>query len=102
MHKLLISIAAAVLVAPAAASPPLPGPPPPAPPPRLLIVIGVDHLGADLFDEYRPHFIGGLARLARGTMFRNGYQAHATTETCPGYATLLTGAHPARSGIVSN
>ena len=32
-------------------------------------------VSADLFDEYRPHFTGGLARLANGTAFRNGYQA---------------------------
>lgn len=93
----LIALALAAFATSSAATPP-----PPAPPPRLLIVIGVDHLGADLFDEYRPHFTGGLARLAGGTMFRNGYQSHATTETCPGYATMLTGAHPARTGIVSN
>ena len=98
----LIALALAALATSSAATPPLMGPPPPAPPPRLLIVIGIDHLGADLFDEYRPHFTGGLARLARGTMFRNGYQSHATTETCPGYATMLTGAHPTRTGIVSN
>jgi predicted AlkP superfamily pyrophosphatase or phosphodiesterase len=99
MHKLLIALAAIFAGAASATPPP---PPPPAPPPRLLIVIGVDHLGADLFDEYRPHFTGGFARLAGGTAFRNGYQSHATTETCPGYSTLLTGAHPARSGIVAN
>src|SRR5215210_1993879 len=98
MHKLLIALAA-TLAGDASATPPLP---PPAPPPRLLIVIGIDHLGADLFDEYRPHFTGGLARLAGGTAFRNGFQSHATTETCPGYSTMLTGAHPARSGIVAN
>ena len=33
--------------------------------PRLLVVISVDQLSAELFDEYRPHFTGGLARLAR-------------------------------------
>ena len=64
-------------------------------PPRLVIAISVDQLSADLFDQYRPHFTGGLARLARGTAFRNGYQAHAMTETCPGHSTILTGSHPA-------
>jgi len=71
-------------------------------PPRLLIVISVDQLSGDLFDEYRPHFTGGLARLARGTVYRNGYQAHAATETCPGHSTILTGTHPARNGIIAN
>lgn len=97
MHKLLIALAAVAGAASATATPPAP-----APAPRLLIVIGVDHLGADLFDEQRPHFTGGFARLGGGTAFRHGYQSHATTETCPGYSTLLTGAHPARTGIVAN
>jgi predicted AlkP superfamily pyrophosphatase or phosphodiesterase len=70
--------------------------------PHLLIVISVDQFSADLFDEYRPHFTGGLARLARGTAFHNGYQSHAATETCPGHSTILTGDHPARTGIISN
>lgn len=91
MRKLVYLVAAALAV-PAAA----------APPPKLLLAISVDHLSADLFDEYRPHFTGGFARLSRGTVFRNGYQAHATTETCPGQATILTGTHPATNGIVGN
>ena len=95
MRKLIAAFAAAVLLAvPAAAQEP--------PPPKLLVVISVDQFSADLFDEYRPQFTGGLARLSQGTVFRNGYQSHATTETCPGHSTILTGDHPARTGIVSN
>jgi len=71
-------------------------------PPKLLIVISVDQLSGDLFNEYRPHFTAGFKRLASGAVFPNGYQSHATTETCPGHSTILTGAHPARTGIVSN
>src|SRR3954464_3933743 len=71
-------------------------------PPKLLVVVSVDQFSANLFDEYRPQFTGGLARLAGGTVFRNGYQSHATTETCPGHSTLLTGDRPARTGIISN
>ena len=70
--------------------------------PKLLIVISVDQLSADLFDEYRPQFTGGFARLASGTVFRNGYQSHATTETCLGHSTILTGDRPTRTGIVAN
>ncbi|MFL6734641.1 MAG: alkaline phosphatase family protein [Sphingomicrobium sp.] len=73
-----------------------------AEPPKLLVVISVDQLSADLFDEYRPQFTGGLSRLSQGTVFRNGYQGHATTETCPGHSTILTGARPARTGIIAN
>jgi predicted AlkP superfamily pyrophosphatase or phosphodiesterase len=76
--------------------------PQPARPPKLLVVISVDQFSADLFDEYRPQFTGGLARLASGTVFRNGYQSHAATETCPGHSTILTGDHPSRTGIIAN
>ena len=71
-------------------------------PPKLLVVISVDQFSANLFDEYRPQFTGGLARLASGTVFRNGFQSHALTETCPGHSTILTGDHPARTGIIAN
>src|ERR671912_1934819 len=70
--------------------------------PRLIVVFSVDMLAADLFDEYRPQFTGGLARLAKGTVFRNGFQSHAATETCPGHSTILTGRRPARTGIIAN
>jgi predicted AlkP superfamily pyrophosphatase or phosphodiesterase len=89
-----ILAAAALLAAPAAAQQP--------PPPKLLVVFSIDQFSADLFDEYRPHFTAGLARLATGTVFRNGYQSHANTETCPGHSTILTGDHPARTGIIGN
>lgn len=70
--------------------------------PDLVLAISVDQLSADLFAQYRQHFTGGLARLLRGAVFASGYQSHAATETCPGHSTLLTGARPARNGIVAN
>jgi predicted AlkP superfamily pyrophosphatase or phosphodiesterase len=70
--------------------------------PRLIVAISVDQLSSDLYDEYRPHFTGGFKRLASGAAFRNGYQSHAATETCPGHSTLLTGKRPAMNGIVAN
>ncbi len=101
MRKLLFLLGV-MFAAPASAIPPLPSPPPPAPPPKLMIVISVDQLSGDLFDEYRPMLFGGLGRLAKGTVFRNGYQSHAATETCPGHSTILTGRRPARTGIIAN
>ncbi len=74
----------------------------PAKPPRLLVVISVDQFSADLFSEYRARFTGGLARLQQGGVFPSGYQSHSATETCPGHSTILTGDHPARTGIVAN
>jgi predicted AlkP superfamily pyrophosphatase or phosphodiesterase len=92
--KLLAAVAALVATSSTAA--------PPASPPKLLVVISVDQFSADLFDEYRAQFAAGFARIASGTVFRNGYQSHAATETCPGHSTILTGDHPARTGIIAN
>jgi len=88
--------AALVLLAaaPAAAQPPAP--------PRLIVAISVDQFSADLFAQYRQHFTGGLRRLSQGAVFPAGYQSHAATETCPGHSTILTGARPARTGIIAN
>lgn len=72
------------------------------PPPKLIVAISVDQFSADLFAEYRSHFTGGLARLASGVVFPSGYQSHGATETCPGHSTILTGNHPAHTGIVAN
>lgn len=71
-------------------------------PPKLVVAISVDQLSGDLFAQYREHFSGGFARLLQGAVFPSGYQSHAATETCPGHATLLTGARPARNGIIAN
>jgi phosphonoacetate hydrolase len=72
------------------------------PAPKLLVVISVDQLSSDIFTEYRGLVTGGLARLAGGVVFPAGYQAHAATETCPGHSVILTGSHPARTGVIAN
>lgn len=72
------------------------------PPPKLIVMVAVDQFSADLFAEYRGHFTGGLARLASGVVFPSGYQSHGATETCPGHSTILTGNHPAHTGIIAN
>jgi len=88
------------------ASPPAaaqaPANPPKLLPPKLLVAIAVDQYSADLFAQYRQHYTGGLARLLTGAVFPSAYQSHAATETCPGHSTILTGVHPARSGIIAN
>ncbi len=98
LASLLLAAALAGL-APAAAQP---APRAPAPAPRLIVAISVDQFSADLFAQYRRHFTGGLARLQEGAVFPSGFQSHAATETCPGHATILTGARPSRSGIIAN
>jgi predicted AlkP superfamily pyrophosphatase or phosphodiesterase len=94
LRKFIAAAVATLLSSQAAAQSP--------PPPKLLVVISVDQFSADLFDEYRPQFTAGLARLASGTVFHNGYESHANTETCPGHSTILTGDRPARTGIIGN
>ncbi|MEP7222783.1 MAG: alkaline phosphatase family protein, partial [Novosphingobium sp.] len=76
--------------------------PPAAAPPRLIVAIAVDQFSADLFAQYRQHFTGGFARLMQGAVFPSAFQSHAATETCPGHSTLLTGARPARTGVIAN
>ncbi|GAB5482866.1 MAG: alkaline phosphatase PhoY [Parasphingorhabdus sp.] len=70
--------------------------------PKLVIAVSVDQFSSDLFSEYRSTFTGGLKRLASGAVFPSGYQGHAATETCPGHATIMTGVHPGRAGIIAN
>jgi hypothetical protein len=100
MRKFLSIGIAALLPAAVCAQPA--STPPASNAPKLLVVISVDQFSADLWDEYRPHFTAGLARLGSGAAFRNGYQSHAATETCPGHSTILTGSHPSRTGIIAN
>jgi predicted AlkP superfamily pyrophosphatase or phosphodiesterase len=72
-------------------------------PPRLVVTIVVDQFSANLFDQYRSRYTGGLKRLAdQGLVSINGYQTHGVTETCPGHSTVLTGMHPAETGIPAN
>jgi alkaline phosphatase len=76
-----------------------------SPHPQLIVTIVVDQYSSDLFGEYRSMYqpkLQGLARLAGGVVFPRGHQGHAATETCPGHSTILTGARPARTGIVAN
>jgi predicted AlkP superfamily pyrophosphatase or phosphodiesterase len=101
--------ACAALLLAGAAVPALADSPPATPPaaptrpaPRLVLAISVDQFSADLFAQYRETYRGGLARLLTGAVFPSGFQSHAATETCPGHSTILTGAHPARTGIIAN
>ena len=74
---------------------------PPPPQPKLVVAIAIDQFSAELFQRYRASFTGGMKRLSDGIAF-TGYQSHAATETCPGHSTILTGRHPAATGIVAN
>ena len=95
IRRLVAATALFALAAPVAAQTP-PGKP------KLIVAISVDQFSADLFAEYRAHWTGGMKRLSEGVVFPSGYQSHAATETCPGHSTILTGDHPARTGVIAN
>ena len=101
MRKFLFAAAAAIAVTPACAQPAVQAQAP-AGAPGLIVALSIDQLSADLYDEYRPRLQGGFARLSSGTVFRNGYQSHNATETCPGHSTIMTGSRPSRTGIIAN
>ncbi|MDQ3077433.1 MAG: alkaline phosphatase family protein [Pseudomonadota bacterium] len=94
MRRLWVALLAAVATAPAAARS--------VPPPKLIVALSIDQLSSDLFEQYRPLLFGGIGRLSRGTVFRNGYQSHNASETCPGHSTIMTGSRPSRTGIIAN
>ncbi|MGI8931395.1 MAG: alkaline phosphatase family protein [Sphingomicrobium sp.] len=100
MRLLCLMLLAGVIAAPACAQP---APPPrPGSQPALIVALSIDQLSSDLYDEYRPVLLGGIGRLSRGTVFRNGYQSHNASETCPGHSTIMTGSRPSRTGIIAN
>lgn len=71
--------------------------------PTLIVTIVVDQFSANLYNQYRDRFTGGLHTLTdHGLVYANGFQQHAMTETCPGHSTILTGVNPASAGIPAN
>lgn len=71
--------------------------------PDLVIMISVDMLSGEIMDRYGAGLPGGLGRLQReGVFFENAFHDHAFTETGPGHSVLLSGRHPASTGIPEN
>jgi len=58
---------------------------------------------ADYVDRFRDDWTGGLKRLlADGAWFSNAAYPYLGTYTCPGHATVSTGAFPHLHGIMQN
>ncbi|MEZ4417810.1 MAG: alkaline phosphatase family protein [Gemmatimonadota bacterium] len=71
--------------------------------PGLVVLVVVDQMRYDLLERYADLWTGGLRRLrAESLRFTNATHDHAVTETAPGHATLATGVHPSRHGVVAN
>jgi arylsulfatase A-like enzyme len=85
---------------------------PPAPPapmapgrrtPKLVVILVVDQMRADYVEKFGSTWTGGLRRLmSEGAWFREAAYPYATTVTCAGHSTIVTGSLPATHGIVSN
>lgn len=74
-----------------------------SPPPRLVVFVTIDQFIPDYIERYAREWRGGLARLVRtGTTYLDGTHDHATTETAPGHASLLSGRYPRSTHIVRN
>jgi predicted AlkP superfamily pyrophosphatase or phosphodiesterase len=71
--------------------------------PRLVVLIVVDQMRADYVDKFRGQWTGGLKRMVdEGAWFRAAAYPYAATETCPGHATISSGAFPQNHGMVAN
>jgi arylsulfatase A-like enzyme len=74
-----------------------------SPVPTLVVFVTVDQLIPDYFARFGAQLTGGLGRLRRGgAYFSNGQHDHATTETAPGHASVMSGRFPSGTGIVRN
>jgi predicted AlkP superfamily pyrophosphatase or phosphodiesterase len=75
----------------------------PAKRPKLVVVIVIDQMRFDYYDRFGAQWQHGLSRLReQGRFFTQARHAHAMTETAPGHATISTGTHPSKHGIVAN
>lgn len=72
--------------------------------PKLVLVLVIDQFRYDYLVRFRPYFVrGGFNRLLEGgANFIDCKYDYATTATCPGHASLFTGAYPNIHGIIGN
>ena len=72
--------------------------------PKLLLFLVADGLPQRQITSYRDQLASdGFARfLERGNWFSEAHYGHSFTVTAAGHATMMTGAHPNRTGIIGN
>lgn len=73
-------------------------------PPALTVILVVDQLTADRAREWAlKDSSSGFRRLRQGgVMYDSAAYDHATSATAPGHATIATGVHPSKHGVISN
>ena len=78
-------------------------PPEPTDDPRLLLVVVVDQFRGDYLERFDALWTGGVRRLLdEGVVFTEAHHRHSATLTATGHASLITGCHPRRHGIIAN
>jgi predicted AlkP superfamily pyrophosphatase or phosphodiesterase len=71
--------------------------------PKLVVVLVVDQMRADYIERFAHEWRGGLHRLLTdGAWFREAAYPYLDTVTCPGHATIATGAFPRAHGVIQN
>jgi predicted AlkP superfamily pyrophosphatase or phosphodiesterase len=71
--------------------------------PRLLVLLVADQFRGDYSRRYGHHWTKGLRRLfEEGAVFPLGRYPYTYTVTCPGHATISTGAPPSVHGLIGN
>jgi predicted AlkP superfamily pyrophosphatase or phosphodiesterase len=103
LFSCVLAIACVVAGALAAQTPASQQAPRPANAPKLLVVLLLDQFRADYIDLYGRQWTKGLRRLVdQGAVFTQTAYPYAATYTCPGHATIGTGAFPAVHGMSGN
>ncbi len=71
--------------------------------PKLIVIVAIDGLRADLLERYDEVFTRGFRRLKdHGTLFTNAFQDHGMTVTAAGHSSIGTGSYPSHHGIIAN
>lgn len=71
--------------------------------PRLAVLIVIDQMRADYFEQYADRFVDGFKRLAAtGAVFANARYPYASTKTAEAHALMLSGWSPSGSGIIGD
>ncbi|MGQ0732630.1 MAG: alkaline phosphatase family protein [Acidobacteriota bacterium] len=76
---------------------------PPQGAPTLLVILVVDQMRFDYLDRFHQFWTAGFKRLREeGAIFDRAFYPYLNTVTCPGHATIGTGAYPYAHGILLN
>jgi predicted AlkP superfamily pyrophosphatase or phosphodiesterase len=71
--------------------------------PKLVVVLVIDQLRYDYLERFRPQMVErGFKLLLSGANFVNCRYDYAVVFTCPGHASLFTGAYSNVHGIIGN